>query len=181
MDVKSTFLHGDLSKEIFNKHPPGFMIYFNLVCQLKKSLYGLKQAPQAWYDKIKNFFLRIGFKHCESHHGLYALHTNRDTFIAVVNVDDLLIIDNNNYPILRLKKQLVDSLDMIDIGTLHYFFGLQVLPLCDGSSISLSKYVIDILTRFKMDDCNPYATPFQSRVKLTKTCKTPQVDATLYR
>jgi hypothetical protein len=94
--------------------------------------------------------------------------------IVVVYVDDLLITGNNNDLILRLKKQLVDSFDMTDLGTLHYFLGLQVLPLCDGFFISQSKYVMDILTCFKMVDCNPCATPFQSRVNLTKTCQTPQ-------
>jgi hypothetical protein len=57
MDVKSDFLHGDLSEEIFMEQPPGFVIDSNLVCRLKKSLYGLKQAPQAWYAKIDSFFL----------------------------------------------------------------------------------------------------------------------------
>jgi hypothetical protein len=67
-------------------------------------------------------------------------------------VDDLLIIINNNSLIPRLKKQLVDSFEMIDLGTLHYFLGLQVLPLCDGFFISQYKYVMDLLTHFNMDD-----------------------------
>jgi hypothetical protein len=40
---------------------------------------------------------------------------------------------------------------------------------------------MDLLTHFNMDDCKPCATPFQSGVKLTKTCQTPTVDATLYQ
>jgi hypothetical protein len=39
---------------------------------------------------------------------------------------------------------------------------------------------MDILTHFKMVDCNTYSTPFQSGVKLTKICQTPAVDVTLY-
>jgi len=38
---------------------------------------------------------------------------------------------------------------------------------------------MDLLTHFKMANCTPYVTPFQSRVNLTKTCQTPKVDATL--
>jgi hypothetical protein len=34
--------------------------------------------------------------------------------------------------ILRLKKQLADTFDMADLGILHYFLNLQVLPLFDG-------------------------------------------------
>jgi hypothetical protein len=180
MDMKSVFLHGDLFEEIFMEQTTSFVSYSNLVCRLKNQLYGLKQAPPAWYVEIDSFFLRLGFKHCGYDHILYVLYTNGDTLIVVVYVDDLVIIGNNNDLILRLNKYLDDSFDMTNLGTLHYFFGPQVLPLCDGFSIYQSKYVMDFFTCFNMVYFNPCATPFQSRVKLTKTCQTPLVDATLY-
>ena len=44
MDVKTTFLHGDLEEEIYMKQPKGFVVKGKkeLVCKLKISLYGLK-------------------------------------------------------------------------------------------------------------------------------------------
>ena len=44
MDVKTTFLHGDLNGEIYMKQPEGFTVKGKkeLVCKLKKSLYSLK-------------------------------------------------------------------------------------------------------------------------------------------
>ena len=44
MDVKRTFLHGDLEEEMYMKQFEGFIIKAKeeLVCRLKKSLYGLK-------------------------------------------------------------------------------------------------------------------------------------------
>jgi len=136
MDVKSLFLHGDLSEEICMEHPPSFVIDCKLVFWLKKSFYGLKQAPWDWYANIYSLFPLVGFKHCESDHSLYVLHTNGDTLIVVVYVDDLLIIGNKNDLILRLKKQFVDSFDMTYLGTLHYILGLQVLELYDVFFIS---------------------------------------------
>jgi len=57
MDVKTTFLHGDLEEEIYMKQPEGFAMKHTeeLVCKLKKSLYGLKQSPRMWDQKFNTF------------------------------------------------------------------------------------------------------------------------------
>ena len=46
MDVKTTFLNGDLSEEVYMSQPEGFEENGNdnMVCRLKRSIYGLKQA-----------------------------------------------------------------------------------------------------------------------------------------
>ena len=48
MDVKTTFLHGDLDKDIYMQQLEGFVVpdKENMVCKLTRSLYGLKQAPR---------------------------------------------------------------------------------------------------------------------------------------
>jgi hypothetical protein len=57
LDVKTTFLHGDLEEEIYMQQPHGYEVKGkkNLVYRLKKSLYGLKQAPRQWYLKFDRF------------------------------------------------------------------------------------------------------------------------------
>ena len=48
MNVKTTFLNGELDEEIYMEQPEGFSALGqgNKVCKLVKSLYGLKQAPK---------------------------------------------------------------------------------------------------------------------------------------
>ena len=48
LDVKTTFLHGDLEEDIYMQHPQGYEVNRkeNLVCRSKKILYGLKHDPR---------------------------------------------------------------------------------------------------------------------------------------
>nr|GEU41674.1 hypothetical protein [Tanacetum cinerariifolium] len=59
MDVKTTFLNGDLKEEVYVSQPEGFVDpdHPTHVYYLKKALYGLKQAPRAWYDTLSWFLL----------------------------------------------------------------------------------------------------------------------------
>jgi hypothetical protein len=74
MDVKTTFLHGDLEEEIFMKQPEGYVVKGKkeLVCKLKKSLYGLKQSPRMWYQKFDTYMLGLGFTRSKEDHCVYS-------------------------------------------------------------------------------------------------------------
>ena len=64
MDVKTTFLNGDLDEEIYMEQPEGFSTsgQGKNVCKLVKSLYGLKQEPKQCHEKFDNVMMSQGFK-----------------------------------------------------------------------------------------------------------------------
>jgi hypothetical protein len=45
------------------------------------------------------------------------------------------------------------------MGELKYFLGFQVKQLQEGTFISQTKYIQDILTKFGMKDAKPIKTP----------------------
>jgi hypothetical protein len=181
MDVKSAFLHGDLKEEICMEQPHGYVQNdSSLVFRLKKSFYGLRQAPRAWYAKMNSFLIATGFSRCHSDPNVYTKKVGSHLIILVHYVDDLILTGSDLKLLNHVKISLKKKFEMTDLGFLHYFLGLQVLQTNEGLFLSQSQYACDLLRRFHMDDCKPTPSPFQFGVKLTATCTSPEVDATLY-
>jgi hypothetical protein len=63
MNVKTTFLNGELEEKIYMTQPDGFIVkdQEDKVCQLLKFLYGLKQAHKQWHEKFDVTLISIGF------------------------------------------------------------------------------------------------------------------------
>jgi len=78
MDVKSSFLNGDLEEEVYIEQPEGFILGNDekLVCKLKKALYGLKQAPRAWYYRLDKYLHQQGFSKGSIDSNLYTKTEN---------------------------------------------------------------------------------------------------------
>ena len=92
MDVKNTFLHGDLKEEIFMSPPPGLFPPSSVeVCRLKWSLYGLKQAPRAWFEKFHTTLLDFTFTQSQYDSSLFFCKTAIGIVILLVYVDDIVI------------------------------------------------------------------------------------------
>jgi hypothetical protein len=93
LDVKSAFLNGVLQEEIYVEQPDGFVIQGeeDKVYLLQKALYRLKQAPRAWYSRIDDHLLNLGFVKSLSEATLYIRLKDDDILIMSLYVDDLLI------------------------------------------------------------------------------------------
>jgi len=58
---------------------------------------------------------------------------------------------------------------MKDIGLMHYFFGLEMWKISGEIFLGEGKYIIEILRRFRTEDCRPMATPMVTNVKKVVT------------
>jgi hypothetical protein len=54
------------------------------------------------------------------------------------------------------------------LGQLSFFLGLQIRQNNQGIFISQTKYIREMLKRFRMEDCKPVITPMQTSCKLSK-------------
>jgi hypothetical protein len=107
MDVKSTFLHGDLQEEIYMEQPPGYVQNdSSLVCRLMKSLYGLKQAPQSRYAKMDNFLLDTNFSRCHYDPNVYTKKVGIHLIILVLYVDVFILTGGDPKLLSHVKTNL---------------------------------------------------------------------------
>ena len=98
MDVKTTFLHGDLEEEIYITQPDGFKVVGkeNWVCKLRKSLYGLKQSRRQWYKRFDQFMISQNYTRSSFDHYVYFHKLQDGSFIyLLLYVDDMLIASGN--------------------------------------------------------------------------------------
>ena len=171
MDVKTTFLHGDLEEEIYMKQPEGFMVKGKkeLVCRLKKSLYGLKQSPRMWYQKFDTYIRGLGFTRSKEDHCVYFKLIGDRVIYLVLYVDDMLLIGNDKEIIQDLKTQLFSKFDMKDLGAANYILGMEIKRDRANRKLWLNqrKYVETILQRFNMQDSKPVNVPIPVGVKLS--------------
>ena len=71
MDVKFSFIHGNIHEEMYMNNIYGSISYSSLFFKLKKSLHMLKQAPREWYSKMDAFLLSQNFQRCKLDMNVY--------------------------------------------------------------------------------------------------------------
>ncbi|XP_047331139.1 uncharacterized protein LOC124934664 [Impatiens glandulifera] len=121
MDVHNVFFHGDLTKEVYMRLPPGFEFgHINKLCRLRKSLYGLKQAPRCWFSKLTTALLSYGFIQSRSDYSLFFFVSSDVVLHILIYVDDMIVSGS-------------------DLGTLEAFKSAEGISLCQR------KYVLDII------------------------------------
>ena len=99
--------------------------------------------------------------------------------ILLLYVDDPFLIGEEKL-ILGSKRKLAAEFEMKDLGTMHYL-GLEVWQKPSEIMLSQGKYVVEILKRFGMMDCESMTTSMTMNLKLFGDTTSQTVDATLYR
>jgi len=183
LDVNNAFLHGHLIEKVYMKQPPGFRSREkpNHVCCLTKAIYGLKQAPRAWYSALKQALLEFGFINAKSDSSLFVFHASSTLAYCLVYVDDLILTGNNSTFVASVIDQLGQKFSIKDLGSLHFFLGVEVIPTKEGLFLTQHKYIRDLLAKTSMDGAKDVTTPLYTSVSLKLADGSSSVDSTEYR
>jgi hypothetical protein len=146
-DVKNAFLHGTFKEEVYMTQPQGYIDpqHPSHVCKLLKSIYGLKQAPRAWFESFTSQLLHLGFTASTADSSLFIYKHNSIIAYLLLYVDDIVLTSNTLAYLDQLVTQLSTVFDLKDLGSLHYFLGLQVTRSATGLYLNQAKYAHDLL------------------------------------
>ncbi|GKD41657.1 retrovirus-related pol polyprotein from transposon TNT 1-94, partial [Tanacetum coccineum] len=179
MDVKTALLHGSLKEEVYVCQPEGFIDanQSSHVYKLKKALYGLKQAPRVWYDDLSKFLLQNHFTKGTIDPTLFTRRYDNNILVVQVYLDDIIFgLTNPRYS--QLFADLAKSRFEM---SMMLFLGLQVNQSPCGIFLNQSNYVLEILKKHGMENCDPIGTPMENKHKLDLDMNGTPVDATKYR
>ena len=145
MDVKSSFLNGFITEEVYVEQPPGFENheFSNHVFKLSKALYGLKQAPRAWYERLSGFLIEKGFTRGKIDTTLFLIFDGKDMLIVQIYVDDIIFGSTNENLYKDFSKTIQNEFKMRMMGELKFFLGLQIKQTKGGIFLNQSKYAKD--------------------------------------
>ena len=127
---------------------------------------GLHQAPRAWYDTLSKHLLDNDFNRGTIDKTLFIKTEGTTLLLVQVYVDDIIFGFTNHKMCEEFEKIMQSKFQMSSMGELKFFLGLQVNQLSNGTFINQSKYVRDILTRFKLIDFKSCDTPVSTSLKI---------------
>ena len=173
LDIKNTFLHGDLQEEVYMEKPLRFVAQGEIrkVCRLLKLLYGLKQSPRAWFGKFSQAVEKFGLQKSKSDHSVFYRNSNSGIIFLVVYVDDIVITGSDFTEISSLKSFLHGQFHTKDLGMLRYFLGVEVIRSKHEIFLSQRKYVLDLLFEIGKLGAKPCSSPMALGAHLARECE----------
>ncbi|KAJ9557932.1 hypothetical protein OSB04_012546 [Centaurea solstitialis] len=145
MDVKTAFLNGKLTEDVYMEQPEGF------------------EDPK---NPNKFGFVKSEFEPC-----VYTKFSGSIVTFLVLYVDDILLIGNDVPTLQSVMSWLSKCFQMKDLGEAAYIVGIKIYRNRSKRLIGLSQstYIDKILKKFRMDESKKGFLPMQHGIMLSKT------------
>ena len=116
-----------------------------------------------------------GYKRRVTDSNIYIKIEDKNMIIATFYVDDIIFGSNLQILSVNFASEMNKEFEVSMLGELKFFLGLQVYQWDKGIFISQTKYIKDMLKKFKMEDSKPVNTPMTTRCKLRKNDESLEV------
>nr|GEV09095.1 hypothetical protein [Tanacetum cinerariifolium] len=123
-------------------------------------------APVAQIEVIHLFFAYSGLQKGSIDTTLFIKKKGKHIMLIQIYVDDIIFGSMNPKYCTKFSYLMVKHFEISMIGEMKFFLGLQVNQFSNGILINQSKYILDILKRFGMENCDTVPTPMVEQAKL---------------
>lgn len=169
MDVKTTFLYGELKEEVYMIQREDFDVEkeHDKVCLRKRSLRTLKQAPRQWNFNafiIAQQFIVGKYDACV----YYKQCSNGDYIYLLLYVDDMLISCKNKDEVSRLKSGVSYEFEKKDLGPLRKFWEWKLKERKNRKlHLTQSGHLKKVIEKFKITSAELVFIPLTTQFKLS--------------
>ena len=173
-DIKCAFLASNLNEEIYMRIPDGLEAPSGKVLRLLRGMYGLKQAGRIFAQTLSKFLISIGFIQSDADPCLYVRSSSSsgvsdDYIIIAVFVDDLVVATSKQSSLEWFRKKINNRFEIGADEPLSWCLGMKITrPDKHTITLSLERYIKDVLERFNMTNCAAAITPAAPSIKLSK-------------
>lgn len=101
--------------------------------------------------------------------------------MILIYVDDILVIGSNTHSLRCFTQKLNNIFSLKDLGSLHYFLGIEAYRDKSGIYLTQGKYISDLLDMFHMGNATPYSTPMAAHKSLSIHSGEPLENPSQYR
>ena len=169
MDIKSAYLNGVISKDIYMHQLKGYKEKGEegKVAKLKKGLYGLKQAGREWYATLHDFLIQLGFIRTHTDHSVFVYQWGTSTVIIPVYVDNKLLAGNDNSFLNSVQHSIGTRFKTSDLGTASWILSIHVRHDIPAGTLFIDQcqYMKGVLSRFEMSNCTPINIPLPAGIQ----------------
>ena len=115
---------------------------------------------------MDQYLKQQGFIRSHADSNLYYKSEGGRLCVLVLYVDDLIITGNDLLLVEQIKAALCPQFEMTDLGTLHFFLGLEIQQTPGGMFVSQQRYVLELLEKFQMREARPISSPMDPNEKI---------------
>lgn len=106
-----------------------------------------------------------------SDHSLFIYQNGGDIAYLLLYVDDIILTTSSDNLCISIMSILAKEFVMKDLGPLSFFLGIYVSCIIDSLFLSQCTYAKDIIECVGMASCKPYATPIDTKSKLSNDAR----------
>jgi hypothetical protein len=163
MDVVSAYLNSEMKETVYMSQPEGFVVpgKESKVCLMKRSLYGFMQSGRNWAQHLDETLGALHWVRSRADPAIRIRESEAGTSVIGVYTDDIEGISTSTAAAEEAQAGIKSAYDVTDVPRTAVALGMAIEYDPDAGTLSISskQYLLRVLERYGMADCNPKSTP----------------------